>query len=286
MRHSMKLIAVCGLFVWACSKPTAEDDPTGGGGSAGPGVAGSNGSGKGGSTPGGPGGSTSTGAGGSTPAPACVPNPAELINANSWNCDLTESIAIQGAIYGYSDGSSCTVPSNGKVCSASGCCISGTTVVDTTFAKWGCGIGMELSSSGGTNPTKSVYAGPVKCFDITLTGSSGNNVVRISFTQSGKPAADAVAPFTGIPPFTNGWKGQVCFSDVTCPSWAVTAGTCTKTAGDGTPVDLQIQVSAGSTTATTGAYNAARPASSLSPAGGSGGSSGTASCASRAGRER
>jgi hypothetical protein len=293
MRHSLKLIAVCGLFVLACAKPSTDEDPSGGGGSAGPGVAGNNGSGQGGNTPGGPGGSpsstgaggnpSSTGAGGSTPAPACTPNPTELINANSWNCDLTESIAIQGAIYGYSDGSSCTVPSNGKVCSGSGCCISGTTVVDTTYAKWGCGIGLELSSSGGTTPTKSVYAGPVKCFDITLTGSSGNNVVRISFTQSAKPAADAVAPFTEIPPFTNGWKGQVCFSDVTCPSWAVTAGTCTKGAGDGTPVDLQIQVSAGSTTTTTGAYNVC--ATSIVPVtgGGSGGSSGTASCAQPSG---
>jgi hypothetical protein len=306
MRHSLKLISLYGLFVLACAKPTAVDDPSGGGGIAGPGTAGSNGSGQAGSapsgqagsapsgqagtpggqagTPGGQAGSPGTTGAGGTPAPACVPNPTQLINATSWNCDATESIAIQGAIYGYGDGSSCTIPSSGKICTGSGCCISGTTVVDTTFAKWGCGIGMELASSGGgTTATKSVYTGPVKCFDITLTGSSGNNVVRIQFTQSGTPAKDAVAPFTEIPPFTNGWKGQVCFADVTCPSWAVTAMTCNKMAGDGTPVDLQIQVSAGSTTATTGAYNVC--ATSIVPVtgGGSGGSSGTASCAQASG---
>jgi hypothetical protein len=291
MRHSSKLIAVSALLAWGCAKPSG-DDPSGGGGSAGPGVAGSNGSGQAGSNgsgqagsaPSGQGGSpSSTGAGG-MPAPACVPDPTELINANGWNCDLNESIAIQGAVYGYSDGSSCSVPASGKICTSAGCCISGTTVVDTTYAKWGCGIGMELHSSGGTNPTKSVYTGPVKCFDITLTGSSGNNVVRISFTQSGTPAKDAVAPFTEIPAFTNGWKGQVCFADVSCPSWAVTAMTCDKGAGDGTPVDLQIQVSAGSTTTTTGAYNVC--ATSIVPVsmgGGSGGSSGTASCAQPSG---
>ena len=41
---------------------------------------------------------------------------------------------------------------------------------DTTYMRWGCGIGMELSSSGGTAPTKSVYTGSSKCFNITLTG--------------------------------------------------------------------------------------------------------------------
>ena len=55
----------------------------------------------------------------------------------------------------------------------------GATIVDTKYTAWGCGIGMELASSGGTTPTKSVYAGPAKCFNITLTGNSGGNPVRI-----------------------------------------------------------------------------------------------------------
>ena len=118
----------------------------------------------------------------------------------------------------------------------------GATVVDATYAKWGCGLGMELSSSGGTAPAKSVYAGPTKCFNITLTGNSGGNPVRIGFSQSPSPPSTAVSPYTEIPAFTSGWTGPVCFADVTCPSWAVTAGTCTKGAGDGTPVDLQLQI--------------------------------------------
>jgi hypothetical protein len=156
-------------------------------------------------------------------------------------------------------------------------------VVDTTFAKWGCGIGLELSDTGGNTPVKSVYAGPVSCFNITLTGSSGGNVVRIGFTQSASPPTGAVAPYTEIPAFTNGWTGKVCFADVTCPSWATTAGTCTKTTGNGTPVDMQIQISAGSTTATVGAYNVC--VSSIAPvtSGGTGGSGGTSSCASPSG---
>jgi hypothetical protein len=208
---------------------------------------------------------------------------------SAWNCDQSTSTQIEGAIYPYGDGASCPYGPNSpsaNICTSGSCCLSGTTVVDTTFAKWGCGIGVELSDTGGTAPVKSVYTGPVSCFNITLTGSSGGNVVRIGFTQSTSPPAGAVAPYTEIPAFTNGWSGKVCFSDVSCPSWAITAGTCTKGAGAGTPVDMQIQISAGSTATTVGAYNVC--VSSIQPitsggtgTGGTGG--GTTSCQSPSG---
>ena len=130
---------------------------------------------------------------------------------------------IQGSWYSYGDGKSGCTPATGNPCTSGSCCMMGATIVDTTYAAWGCGIGMELSSSGGTAPTKSVYAGPAKCFNITLTGNSGGNPVRIGFSQSPTPAANAVAPYKEIPAFTSGWTGQVCFADVTCPSFAVTA---------------------------------------------------------------
>jgi hypothetical protein len=132
--------------------------------------------------------------------------------------------------------------------------MSGTTVVDPTLAKWGCGIGMELNDTGGTAPVKSVYSGPVKCFNITLTGNSGGNEVRIGFTQS-TDTAGKVSPYTSVAAFTNGWSGQVCFDSSECPFWA-TAAQCTKAVGtEGTPYDLQIQVNAGSTTTSVGTFN-------------------------------
>jgi hypothetical protein len=188
---------------------------------------------------------------------ACVSDPNNLINANAWNCDLTNPIMIQGAVYPYGDGSSCpfgptSPPTN--ICTTGNCCLSGTTVVDATNAKWGCGIGLELNSSGGTPAVKSVYAGPVKCFDITISGSSGGNVVRIGFTQ-GSDTTNKVSPFTEIASFTNGWTGEVCFTNAECPSWA-TAAQCAKPPGTtGTPYDLQIQVSAGADATHVGAYN-------------------------------
>src|SRR5450755_4387396 len=100
------------------------------------------------------GGGNTTGSAGTTGS-ACVAMPTQLVNANAWNCDLSDPIGIQGAIYGYGDGSSCASPQPANICTTGSCCISGTTVVDATNAKWGCGIGMELDSSGGTAPVKS-----------------------------------------------------------------------------------------------------------------------------------
>src|SRR5690606_4424871 len=122
---------------------------------------------------------------------------------------------------------------------------SGATVdPGTDFTNWGCGLGFELNSSGGDNAIKAAYTGAAKCFDIELTGSSGLNPVRIGFTQA-VDTDGQITPFVEIPPFTDGWTGQLCFTDAECPDWAVEAGTCTKKVGsEGTPHDLQIQISA------------------------------------------
>ena len=292
MRRSLVRFVVLGsLLAFGCAKPITEG-ATGSGSSSGSGNGGSGGdgqtsgsgggqsSGNGGSGPAtGTGGSSSGSTGGST-GTACTPDPTQLVNAAGWNCDVA-AIGIQGAIYGYSDGSSCASPQPADICTASaGCCINGTTVVDPTSAKWGCGIGMELDDAGGTNPVKMAYTGSVDCFNITLTGSSGGNEVRIGFTQQAM-STTAVAPYVSIAAFTNGWSGQVCFSDANCPSWATTAQ-CSKPAGmPGTPYDLQIQVSAGSTAASVGTYNLC--VTSIVPMGGTTGGGMTNSCSSTSG---
>jgi hypothetical protein len=288
MRRSVLALLAGGLFsvglVVGCASPkTLEESGTGGSGSG----QGGNGSATGGTTGSGSGGSSPTGNGGSVSstggsgAPTCTPNPSQLVSASAYNCDQS-SIGIEGSIYPYGDGASCPYgPSSpsANICTSAGCCLGGTTVVDATFAKWGCGIGLELDDDG---TTKNVYTGPVKCFMVTLTGSSGGNVVRIGFTQSATPASGAVAPYTELPAFTNGWSGQVCFADATCPGWATTAQ-CTT---NNTPVDMQIQVSAGSTTSTVGTYNISLTSvvpvqSGSTGTGGSGG--GTSSCSTPSG---
>jgi hypothetical protein len=297
MRRSLVRFALIGsVFVFGCAKPGTPVETTGTGNSSGSGTGNSSGSGTGNSTGTGTGNSTGTGTGNSTgtgtggssstggsTGMACTPKPGQLVNSAAWNCDASDPIAIQGAIYGYTDGSSCASPQPANICSTGSCCISGTTVVDATSAKWGCGIGMELNDAGGT-AVKGVYTGPVQCFNITLTGSSGGNEVRIGFTQKADNA-NTVAPFVSIAAFTNGWTGKICFSDALCPSWA-TSTQCSKTVGSaGTPYDMQIQVSAGQTPTSVGTYNVC--VSSIVPVTsgttGTGGSGGGGTCTSPTG---
>src|SRR5262245_52395945 len=251
MRSSVAPFLAVGLLVFGCASPKSAD--TGAAGTTGTGnssgAAGTTGPGSAGTSSSGSAGTSASGSAGTTGA--CTPgNPANLVEPSGWICDKDTPVMIQGSWYSYGDNantpnSGCT-PATGNPCGANGCCMMGPTVLDMpAYKAWGCGIGMELSSSGGMMPTKSVYAGPVKCFNITLTGNTGGNPVRIGFSQSATPAANAVSPYTEIPAFTSMWSGPVCFADVTCPSWAVTAGTCTKAAGDGTPVDMQLQIPGG-----------------------------------------
>ena len=221
----------------------------------------------------------------SSTAPACVPDTSNLVTGKTLICDsdpsLNPNIQLQGSFYPYGDGSSC-VTANPFCAPTVGCCISGTTVLDLTYAKWGCGIGLGLNTSSGASSVKSVYSGPVKCFDITLTGSSGGNEVRIGFTQSTNTTG-VVSPFVSVAAFTSGWNGRVCFTDAECPTWAVTQGTCAKTVGSaGTPYDLQIQVSAGSTTASVGAFNVC--VSKIAPVLDPGSTGTTSSCSTATGQ--
>ncbi|HEY4393951.1 MAG TPA: hypothetical protein VGP64_07815 [Polyangia bacterium] len=306
MRRSVVRFLLGSLFAFGCATPATQGNPGSGGNGQSSGSGGNSSSGNGGNSSSsggssssgnggssssggntqvtGNGGSSSSGSGGSSTS-SCTPNASQLINSAGWNCDLSTSIEIQGAVYGYTDGSSCASPQPSNICGSGGCCISGTTVVDSTNAKWGCGIGMELNDSGGTSPVKSQYAGPVSCFMITLTGSSGGNEVRIGFTQKADNS-NSVAPFVSIAAFTSGWSGPICFSDATCPSWA-TAAQCAKPTAMGTPYDMQIQVSAGQTTSSVGTYNVC--VSSIVPMGGSsstgtGGSGGGGTCTSPSGK--
>lgn len=203
----------------------------------------------------GAGATASTGKGGSAAVPCIYDNfdPAtlNLVNKTGWvGCEASLStdnpLGFQGAIYGYGDGVSCPKTTEGAVMCADGkCCMKGKTVVDTSYKSWGCGLGLELSSTGATPPVKSAYKGPVKCFDIEMTGDSGGNPVRIGFSQSVvKEGDDKIAPFLPVS-LAGSLTQKVCFSDVTCPAdWKLTPEQCSIT-GDGTPFDLQIQVAGG-----------------------------------------
>jgi hypothetical protein len=236
------------------SNASNDDTTTGGDPGTGTGItSGGPATGSGGSSTGAGGDGIGTGSGGSAGGVAtgdaglCTTD-TNLVNAKGcWvGCDpaLTSDNpqGLQGAFYMYGDGSSCTVTN--PPCSPMGVCVSGMTAVDPTYAKFGCGIGLELNSTGGTASVKQAYTGPTKCFNYTLTGSSGGNEVRMSFTQSADTTGK-VSPYVTIPSITNGKMGTVCLADVSCQGQA-------KCALTGQVFDLQIGVAGGNKAA---AYN-------------------------------
>ncbi len=144
---------------------------------------------------------------------------------------------VQGAFYLYGDGTSCddtAVP-----CDETGCHLQGTSIDGDPAEDWGCGLGLGLNTDA--NEQKQPYTGAT-CFDVAIAGTTGGLELRIAFTQHDGSGSTVVAPFRNIAPFADGWSGEVCVADVSCPSWSLEDELC-ETSGD--VYDLQIQVAAG-----------------------------------------
>jgi hypothetical protein len=164
---------------------------------------------------------------------------------NNWIPTTPNSCGIQGALYAYGDGSTCTSPSpiTASACSKTGgCCISGKTVVDATSKAWGCGLGLDLNSSGGTTAVKSPYAGAAKGFKITLTGTvATGQKIRLMYAAVADSSTVSTAPYKEV---AGAGTYSLLFSDVACPSWATTAAQCKPLSGSGA-YSLQVQIPGG-----------------------------------------
>ena len=151
---------------------------------------------------------------------ATTPPGPDIVNRGGWvgyYADRAgdDPAGIQGAFYAYGDGTSCTVPAS--VCLGAGCCIAGTTAASDPTTKWGCGMGLQLHSSGGSTPTELAYAGSANCFQLELYGSSGGSEVRVR-TPNHADMTNRTAPVVSLGAITGTTTRTVCFSDFACPS--------------------------------------------------------------------
>jgi hypothetical protein len=179
----------------------------------------------------------------------------ELVNAKGWvggdpKVHTDDPLGIQGAWYGYGDGKSCSDETGLNPCKSGKCCISGHTIVDMTFAAWGCGLGLSLNASGGEMSVKSAYTGTAREFTATLEGDTGGRTIRIGVTQ----AADTngqVAPYVEVLPLEMGTPTTTKFSfaDAKYPSWCMGNAACDglegKSADPTKAYDIQFQVVGG-----------------------------------------
>lgn len=181
-------------------------------------------------------------------AATCAEPSENLVDASGWvggAPELAEDnpAGIQGAFYTFGDPIACPQP-NTNPCTDAGCFLRGTTVFDPTYEAWGCGLGLQLAGTGTGEPPVTPYPGLAECFQLDLVGNSGENPLRLAFSQGPSPVgATTVAPYVQIPPLAGSWSGTVCTSDVTCPEWA--GDTCSIT---GQVYDLQVIVPGGDRT--------------------------------------
>jgi len=218
-----------------------KSDGSGGHGSGGNG----NGSGGSGNGSGGSGsGDGSGGSGGGSSGPVTCTTDLMTLRAgdtNNWIATAPASCGVQGSLYAFSDPTTCTSTTNICAAGSAGCCIKGTTIVDSTYAAYGCGMGLDLNSSGGTSATKSPYAGSAKGFKITLSGSvSKGQPIRIMYSSAATDPAGGTSPYKEV---TDVGTYSVLFSDATCPAWA-TGGKCTPVSGSGA-YSIKLQVAGG-----------------------------------------
>ncbi len=163
----------------------------------------------------------------------------------NWIPSTPESCNVQGSVYSYSDGSTCTSPATSTesacVSGTTGCCIAGTTVVDSTYEKWGCGLGIDFNSSGGASATKAAYTGPAKGFKITLTGTvAKGQKIRIMYSSAATDPSGGTAPYKEV---DGAGTYSIPFADAKCPEWA-TGSKCTVVSGSAA-FSVKIQLAGG-----------------------------------------
>ncbi len=172
----------------------------------------------------------------------------ELVNVDGWVGGDPSSTddnprALQGAWFSAGDGIAC--PNlQGNPCTADGCTVRGSTLVDPEWEAWGCMVALELNSSGGDAPVRSPYLGPTNCFDLELTGSTGAAPVRIGFFDQADMTG-RVGPFQDLGPVNGAWSGRICTSDVACPEHLSAAGLCQEGTGVAEPYVLYAQIVGG-----------------------------------------
>jgi|GEM_PF-3035452 len=179
---------------------------------------------------------------------SCTGFDQELVNADGWvgNDPATtadDPLGIQGAWFTAGDGIAC--PNlEGNPCSADGCTVRGSTIVDPEWEAWGCMVALELQSTGGPDAVRNPYSGPVNCFDVELMGSTGASTVRIGFFDQADMTG-RVGPFQEVGPVNGTWSGRICTSDVACPAQVSAAGLCRAGTGVADPYALYAQIVGG-----------------------------------------
>lgn len=172
----------------------------------------------------------------------------ELVNADGWvggdpSTHEDDPLGLQGAWFRAGDDVAC--PNVGdNPCGEEGCQVIGSTVVDPTWQAWGCMLGLQLRSTGGDAPVSFPYEGLADCFDLSLSGATGEAIVRLGFFDR-SDMNDRVGRFKEIGAVNGQWQGRLCTWEVSCPAAFAAAGLCDEGSGVSEPYALYAQIVGG-----------------------------------------
>jgi hypothetical protein len=125
-------------------------------------------------------------------------------------------MGFQGAWYCFDDGevdTSCVDDETPWDATEMGMCITGTTIVDATYAAWGAGIGASLNDRGGDKEFFDADAKDIKGFKFTVSGDLGDAVLKFKIPRSTKDADSP--PEVVIKVGSN----TINFDDLAPPDW-------------------------------------------------------------------
>ena len=266
MRSSFAPLVVRGLSLFGCASPSAAPTPK----PADPGSAGSTGTpattlrqrrhhrhaatrpapARGNTTGSGTGNTTGSGTAGTTGTagtggPACVSDPTNLVRTGGWICDADAPYMIQGAWYGYGDGTSCPAPT-ANPCTSGSCCMMGTTVVDTTYAALGLRHRHGAVVVGRHDPDQERLRGPGEVLQHHAHRQQRRQPGPHRFlaepdarrrTRSRRTRRSRRSRAAG--------RARSASPTSPAPAGRSPPAPAPRAAGDGTPVDMQIQIPGG-----------------------------------------
>jgi hypothetical protein len=171
------------------------------------------------------------------------------IAADGWVARECNERGIQGPFYCYDDGIATSSCVDGMVPfrAGGGMCLSGDTIVDTTYAAWGAGIALGLNETGDmggtTTSVKSAYNATmngVTGFLVNITGDTGGLPLRIGFTGAAEQVG--AAPFIQFPGAGTGTPYEVPIAQALVPETWTTDPNAGMAADPTNIFDMQVQV--------------------------------------------
>jgi hypothetical protein len=172
--------------------------------------------------------------------------------------DNQKSCGMQGSVYGFGDGTTCTIADTG-ICTGGKCCISGKTAAGKTaddYANYGCGIGFDLNASAGSASNKYAYTtaqGPAKGFTLGISGTVAvGQKIRIKFAPAASASSGGVFPYTEVTTVAAA-GGAHLFAEVRCPDWALSPKCSIPTSSTGV-YSMQIELVGGGTETGVGTF--------------------------------